>query len=341
MPSIKQVKRSFRVEIKAINEDGSFDGLLAVYNNVDLGKDLIEPGAFTKTIQEHGSTVPLLWQHDTEEPIGSLTLIDSPDALRVKGQLLLDLPVAQKAYLLLKAHIIKGLSIGYDTIKESVDGKIRRLKELRLWEGSVVTFPMNEAAMVTAIKAIKERKDTFDAELTELQLMDAGSQLFCALFNSLGFLTWADGISIDDKVTAAGVTIDQFKDAFLAYLPLYLAYLTEQYGDMELMSQERRQEHALALVTKSLQAFMESKAGREFSAANMTTLKAAHDHVKQLKDIFDTLLPEGADDDPDDEDDKAADTPEAKAAPIIPEPENTHSAEKILDEIIKLIPPKD
>ena len=340
MPSNKQ-KRNFRVEIKAINEDGSFDGLLAVYNNVDLGKDLIEPGAFTKTIQERGSTIPLLWQHDTDEPIGELTLIDGPDALRVKGQLALELPVAQKAYVLLKKQIIKGLSIGYDTIKETIEGKVRRLKELRLWEGSVVTFPMNEAAMVTAIKALKEHKDTFDAELTELQLMDAGSQLFCALFNSLGFLTWADGMSIDDKVTTAGTTVDQFKDAYLAYLPLYLAYLTEQYGDMELMSQEQREQRALDLVTKGLKAFMESKAGREFSSANMTTLKSAHEHVKQLKDIFDTLLPEGADDDDDDEDVKAADTPEAKAVPNNPEPENTHSAENMIDDIIKLIPRKE
>jgi phage head maturation protease len=34
-----------------------------------------------------------------------------------------------------------------------MDGDVRRLKELRLWEVSVVTFPMNEAAAVTAIKS--------------------------------------------------------------------------------------------------------------------------------------------------------------------------------------------
>ena len=48
--------------------DGSFAGSLAVYNNIDLGGDLIEPGAFTKTIKEHGDQVPLLWQHKPDVP---------------------------------------------------------------------------------------------------------------------------------------------------------------------------------------------------------------------------------------------------------------------------------
>ena len=73
-------------------------------------------------------------------PIGKLLLQDGPDALRVTGQLLMDLPDAQKAYLLIKAKIVKGLSIGFDTIKDAMDGAVRRLKELRLYEGSIVTF---------------------------------------------------------------------------------------------------------------------------------------------------------------------------------------------------------
>jgi HK97 family phage prohead protease len=250
MPNHK-VKPSFSVSIKEIAEDGSFEGLLAVYNNVDLGGDLIEQGAFTKTIKEHGSEVPLLWQHKPEEPIGTLSLIDGPDSLRIKGRLLLELPVARKAYLLLKAGIIKGMSIGYDTIKDAMDGKVRRLKELRLWEGSIVTFPMNEAAMVTAIKAIREQKDDFNTELAEIQLRDSGDQLFCALRYALCTLPWQVGMSKDQKVAAAETTLQQFGEAYLAYLPMYIDYLTEEYGDMETMSRGE----------------MEKKAGREFSAA--------------------------------------------------------------------------
>jgi HK97 family phage prohead protease len=321
MPKVT-TKSRFSVQVKEIGADGSFEGILAAYNNVDLGGDTILPGAFTKTIQEHGSEVPLLWQHDTHEPIGKLTLVDSPGALLVKGQLLMDLPMAQKAYLLLKAQIIKGLSIGYDTIKKDVEDGVRRLKELRLWEGSVVTFPMNEAAMVTAIKALMEKKDDFNTELAEIQLRDSGYQILTALQSALCSLPW-QSMSKEDKLAAAETTLDQFREAFLAYLPLYIDYLTERYGDMETMSADE-------IETK------QRKAGREFSAANMKTLKEAHGHVKSLDDIFGALFADPADEE-DDEDKSAAATAEAKAATTIPEPVDHSAVTKILDEIKGLI----
>jgi HK97 family phage prohead protease len=317
-------KQRFNLQVKEIAPDGSFEGILAVYNNVDLGGDSILPGAFTKTIQEHGSEVPLLWQHDTHEPIGKLTVTDSPDALLVKGQLLMDLPMAQKAYLLLKSQIIKGLSIGYDTIKKDTEAGVRKLKEIRLWEGSVVTFPMNQLAMVTAIKALREKKDDFNTELAEIQLRDTGDQLFCALRYATCSLPWQSGMSKDQKVSAAETTLQQFTEAYLAFLPLYIDYLTEQYGDMETMSREE----------------IEKKSGREFSAANMKTLKEAHDHVKSLDDIFGALFDDTADEE-DDLDKSAAATAEAKAAETIPEPDKDHSAIKsVLKESFQWKPKK-
>src|ERR1700723_1513506 len=133
-------RRDFGLKIKSLDSagKGSFEGILAKYGVVDLGGESILPGAFTRTVNSK-RIIPLLWQHNTDQPIGTLTLIDGPDALRVKGQLLLELPTAKDAYALLKAGVIKGLSIGYDTIKDSVENGVRVLKELRLWEGSTVT----------------------------------------------------------------------------------------------------------------------------------------------------------------------------------------------------------
>jgi Escherichia/Staphylococcus phage prohead protease len=146
-------KQQLRFEIKEIAEDGSFEGLLSPYGNVDEGGDVVEPGAYTKTIQERGNKVPLLWQHKTDIPIGDLTLEDRADGLWCKGQLLMALEEAQKAYLLIKAGIVKGLSIGFDAIKESYVNSVRRLKEIKLYEGSIVTFPMNEQALITSVKS--------------------------------------------------------------------------------------------------------------------------------------------------------------------------------------------
>ena len=185
-------KSLLRMTIKSVAPDGSFTGSLAVYNNVDLGGDLIEAGAFTKTIKEHGDQVPLLWQHKADVPIGMLTLVDGPDALSVKGQLLMDLPAAKSAYLLIKARIVKGLSIGFDTVKDAVDEGVRHLKEIRLWEGSIVTFPMNEMAQITSVKARKEAKADFSTEYAEIQLQDAMYKMWIALRYALTSIPWSD-----------------------------------------------------------------------------------------------------------------------------------------------------
>lgn len=164
-PKTPSSQKSIPMEFK-VADDGTFEGKLAVYGNVDLGKDMIEPGAFKKTMAEKGTTVPLLWQHDPDQPIGDLQLRDASDALYVKGRLLTDdIPQARTAYALIKAGVIKGLSIGYDTVKDSIEGGVRHLKELRLWEGSIVTFPMNEMATITAVKAVTQSQLDNDQKL--------------------------------------------------------------------------------------------------------------------------------------------------------------------------------
>lgn len=154
---MKHEHASFSFKVKDLDAAGagSFTGLLAAYNNVDFGNDLIEPGAFARTLNSK-KTYPLLWQHNPSDPIGTLEVTDTPQGLMVKGQLLLSDPTAMKAYQLLKAKVISGLSIGYDTIKDAMEDGVRHLKELRLWEGSIVTFPMNELATVSSVKAVSD-----------------------------------------------------------------------------------------------------------------------------------------------------------------------------------------
>ena len=148
-------RASFNLKIKSVDDAGKFTGIGAVYNNVDLGGDKILPGAFTRTLAA-GKALPLLWQHNPSDPIGSVKLTDTSQGLMVEGQLLLSDPTAAKAYQFLKAGIIKGLSIGYDTIKSAFVNDVRELTELKLWELSIVTFPMNEMATVTGIKAMSD-----------------------------------------------------------------------------------------------------------------------------------------------------------------------------------------
>ena len=91
-------EQQLQLEIKEITTEGTFEGLLSPYGNVDAGGDVVEPGAFTKTLKERGGKVPLLWQHDSKNPIGSIVLEDRTAGLYAKGQLLLSIPQAKAAY---------------------------------------------------------------------------------------------------------------------------------------------------------------------------------------------------------------------------------------------------
>jgi uncharacterized protein len=147
--------QSFQLKVKSVAADGSFVGLGAAYNNLDQVGDIIRPGAFARTLAA-GKQFPLLWQHDPGQPIGSAKVSDSSAGLAVEGSLLLSDPTAKKAYEFLKAGIIRGLSIGFQTIQADYTGDARELTEIKLFELSIVTFAANESAQVTSVKAMSD-----------------------------------------------------------------------------------------------------------------------------------------------------------------------------------------
>jgi hypothetical protein len=152
-------RRDFNFKIKSVNADGTFVGMGAVYNNIDLGNDVIRPGAFTRTLNSRKS-LPILWQHQPDNPIGSCTVTDTPAGLQVNGTLELSDPTAKKAYTFMKAGITRGLSIGYETVQSTMDGDVRNLTELKLYEISCVTFPMNESATISSVKSLSDEERT-------------------------------------------------------------------------------------------------------------------------------------------------------------------------------------
>ena len=112
-------RKSFNLEIKAVQEDGFFR-YGAVFGNIDWYNDVILPGAFTASIAKwraKNKMPPVLWNHNDSEPIGVYTNIyEDEKGLYVEGKLLIDdVPRAKSTHALLKAGAIDGLSIGYST----------------------------------------------------------------------------------------------------------------------------------------------------------------------------------------------------------------------------------
>lgn len=162
--------KTFEFKIDNLTEEGEFSGYLSTFNNVDSGGDLVEKGAFKKTLKEN-KAFPLIIQHQPFIPslaVGSFGGEEDNKGLKIGGEFFLDIEEGQKAYAgakkLKKNDVKVGLSMGYKTIKkedDEIDGiPVRRLKEVKLYEGSLTLFPMNEMAVVDSVKNDIEPPET-------------------------------------------------------------------------------------------------------------------------------------------------------------------------------------
>lgn len=168
MKNLKHLPIEF--DAKAVKDDGSFEGYASTFGNVDSVRDIVMPGAFkTFLAGRQASSIKMLWQHDPSQPIGYWTsAAEDQKGLFVKGTILRDVQRGAEAYVMMKAGVIDSMSIGYRTIDaDYVQGGVRQLKQLELPEISLVTFPANDQATVSAVKDFNPRE-------MEKGLRDAG-----------------------------------------------------------------------------------------------------------------------------------------------------------------------
>lgn len=146
-------------ELKALGDTGTFSGYAAVFGNIDLGGDVIERGAFKELVKTKDGQIIILNQHDSRQPIGKAAVKEDDTGLAFEGQLVLSTAKAREVYEQMKAGILNGMSIGYDVLAggaEVMQSGVRKLKALKLWEISVVTWGMNPLAGIDAVKAASQ-----------------------------------------------------------------------------------------------------------------------------------------------------------------------------------------
>lgn len=153
--------------------EGIVEKIVAVMGVTDLGKDIIHPGAFRKTIQERGLKIKGLDQHDSRsvrnvvaktlamrelgrDELPPDLMMQHPDAtgaLWVQAKYMLGTQPGREVFHLIQEGAISESSIGYDPIVsdfstlETSEGKetVRNLRELKLYEWSDVVWAMNDA----------------------------------------------------------------------------------------------------------------------------------------------------------------------------------------------------
>jgi HK97 family phage prohead protease len=140
------------LEMRASEDGNVFTGYAAVFDSPSEPMPFVEyvrKGAFTKTLKD-GADVRLLIDHEgvplARTKSGTLTLEEDERGLRVEASLDPMNPDAQRVISAMKRGDLSQMSFAFRTIKDafSADGMVRELREVQLFDVSVVTYPAYE-----------------------------------------------------------------------------------------------------------------------------------------------------------------------------------------------------
>lgn len=156
--------KSIPFECKANVDQFEFEGYASTYKK-DLVGDQVVQGAFKKTLEERlpVGKIKILWEH--REGMGRpIEMHEDSKGLYVRGKIS-QTQTNKDRLILMKDGVVDEMSIGYDVLQDdiSADGSTRLLKELQLYEVSVVQFGANPDTSIHNVKS-------WDHALRALQL---------------------------------------------------------------------------------------------------------------------------------------------------------------------------
>lgn len=166
-----QVK-NIKAEIKDVDTSkGIVTGYFSVFGNIDSDNDVIVKGAFERTLNNNGQRIKHLWQHDVRYPLAK------PQVLKEDNYgLYFESTISKTSYgkdvLQLYADgVVDEHSIGFRTVKQGKKDAYNEIQEVKLFEGSTVTFGANEMAKFTGMKGMSAEEVTqkMDAVLKALK----------------------------------------------------------------------------------------------------------------------------------------------------------------------------
>lgn len=180
-------------QFKAVNqEQGVFEALVAVFNNIDRGGDKILPGAFADSLAEweaKGRPIPVVFAHqwdNLDAHIGQvLEAKETDEGLFVRGRLDMDEPFAQRVFKKMQAGTLAEFSFAYDIVEsawidqgeKATPRHFRELRKLDLLEVGPCLVGMNPD---TQLLDLKEGRRNAAADLARLQkIHDLAVELGC------------------------------------------------------------------------------------------------------------------------------------------------------------------
>lgn len=181
-------RKAFACEFKVDRTNRVIEGYASTFGNRDLVNDVVVKGAYKNTLAARAGKIKALRDH--KHPIGKIVHAEEDSSGLYVKKSISDTPLGNETVTLVEDGVLDSMSIGYETVKADYemhsDGrKARMLKELKLREVSVVTFPANEAALILGVKSLADldalmqeiKSGAFDPETTARLLHQAADKL--------------------------------------------------------------------------------------------------------------------------------------------------------------------
>lgn len=181
----------------AIADGGSVKGYASTWDrDPDSYGDVIAKGAFAKSLERWaklGMPIPLLYGHNTDDPeynIGAVTLAKEDErGLYIEADFDAENPKAQYVRKLVREGRLFQFSFAFDCtdwadVKLEDGTKARELRELDIYEVSLVQIPANQHAEVVEVKAGRRNSMKDEGDLRRLRdLLDEADEIIDRLID--------------------------------------------------------------------------------------------------------------------------------------------------------------
>lgn len=209
----------------ADTKQGIVSGYFAVFGNKDLDGDIIEPGAFTKTIQERGpkgkQLIKYLLDHDKNKAVARIDeLFEDSKGLYYVAKIGSH-SLGQDFGKMVESGIINQHSFGFSIIKDQYDqmSKANRIKEVKMFEGSAVQFlGANPETTFINLKSMEDALELFAKLEKFVKTSDATDETLIKLETKLKslseFIEAGKSTLIEEKADDNQTIIDLLKKSF-------------------------------------------------------------------------------------------------------------------------------
>lgn len=192
MKTVKLFKPS-AIELKDFDQNkGLVTFYFADFNTRDSDNDIIEAGAYKKTIEENAKRLKHFKNHNPLEVPGVIQRIEEDTKGAFATSQLAKTTLGRDTLIEYEAGIITEHSQGFNTIQEEFDTMegVNRIKEIRLWEVSSLThWGANENTPTVDVKSLKDPIKLFESLnyiLHKSQISDERGQKLTELYDKLG-----------------------------------------------------------------------------------------------------------------------------------------------------------